>query len=245
MQPVTTMDFALNESQQMLQTSARRFLADHHNLHRARRALPWIDAAQPQLWRNMAEMGWTSLLVPEADDGLGLGLVEASLVAEEAGRQLLNLPWASSAVLLPLWCSAAGATAPALLQAAVQSSMTGQRAFHCVDDTDAWWDFSGQCSDLVIVREGAHPGDPLQMALLPASVTTAQPGLDPSIRQSPAYRTECEWHPLAINSTQRAHARAAYRLMLAAELVGVGQAALDMASSYAKERAQFGKPTGS
>lgn len=239
------MDFALNESQQMLQTSARRFLADHHNLPRARRALPWTDAAQTQLWRHMAEMGWTALLVPEDHDGLGLGLVEASLVAEEAGRQLLNLPWASSAVLLPLWCSAAGAAAPAPLQAAVQSSMAGESAFHCVADTDAWWDFSGQCSDVVLLREGAHPGEPLQIALQPCSATTAQPGLDPTIRQSPASHTEREWHALDISDAQRGHARAAYRLMLAAELVGVGQAALDMASSYAKERVQFGKPIGS
>ena len=75
------MDFALNEEQQMLQASARRFFADHHPLARARRALPWSDAAQPQLWADMANMGWMALLLPEAHDGLDLGLVEASLVA--------------------------------------------------------------------------------------------------------------------------------------------------------------------
>ena len=44
------MDFALNEAQQMLQASARRFLADNHPLTRARQALPWSDAAQQRLW---------------------------------------------------------------------------------------------------------------------------------------------------------------------------------------------------
>ena len=92
------MDFALNEAQQMLQASARRFLADNHPLTRARQALPWSDAAQQRLWADMADMGFLALLLPEDQGGLALGLTEASLLAEEAGHQLLNLPWAASAV---------------------------------------------------------------------------------------------------------------------------------------------------
>ena len=84
------MDFALNDEQQMLQETARRFFADHHPLIRARQALPWADAAQQQLWADMAGMGFMGLLLPESQDGLGLGMVEACLVAEEAGRQLLT-----------------------------------------------------------------------------------------------------------------------------------------------------------
>ena len=38
---------------------------------------------------------------------------------------------------------------------------------------------------------------------------------------------------------------AAHRVALSAELVGVAQAALDLASAYARERVQFGKPIGS
>lgn len=53
--------------------------------------------------RDMADMGWlAALLVPEGHDSLGLGLCRSYLVAEAAGRQLLNLPLAESAVLLPL-----------------------------------------------------------------------------------------------------------------------------------------------
>ena len=108
------MDFALNAEQQMLHESATRFFADHHPPSRARQALSWSDAAQQQLWHDMAEMGWMSLLSSEEQGGLGLGLTEAHLIAEAAGAQLLNLPWASSAVLLPLWLRAAPDDAPAL-----------------------------------------------------------------------------------------------------------------------------------
>ncbi|RKJ95678.1 acyl-CoA dehydrogenase family protein [Alicycliphilus denitrificans] len=239
------MDFALNEEQQMLQASARRFLADHHPLARARRALPWSDGAQQRLWKEMAAMGWMALLLPEAHGGLELGLTEASLVAEEAGRQLLNLPWASSAVLLALWFKAAPHNAPPVLRDAVQATKAGTRALHCVADTDAWWDHAGQCSDIVVMR-GWHDGAaPLQIALVDTAQVAAAPALDPTLRQGAAARMPLQWHTLDVPERQRMHARAAHRLMLAAELVGVGQAALDMASAHAKERVQFGKPIGS
>ncbi len=239
------MDFALNEEQQMLQESARRFFADHHPLARARRALPWADVAQPKLWADMAHMGWMALLLPEAHDGLDLGLVEASLVAEEAGRQLVNLPWASSAVLLALWFKAAPEAAPAVLREALQAALAGERALHCVADTDAWWDHAGQCSDLVVVRGWHDASVPLQIALVDASALPARPALDPSLRQAPAASGALDWYTLDISAEARARARMAHRLVLAAELVGVAQAALEMAADYAKERVQFGKPIGS
>ena len=239
------MDFALNEEQQMLQESARRFFADHHPLARARRALPWSDAAQSQLWADMAGMGWMALLLPEAHDGLDLGLVEASLVAEEAGRQLVNLPWASSAVLLPSWFKAAPDSAPDALRDAVQAAMAGERALHCVADSDGWWDHAGQCSDIVVVRGWHDINVPLQIALVEAATLPASPAFDPTLRQSAAAKTALPWHTLSISPDARAQARVVHRLALSAELVGVAQAALEMAAAYAKERVQFGKPIGS
>lgn len=239
------MDFALNEEQQMLQESARRFFADHHPLARARRALPWSDAAQQRLWADMAGMGWMALLMPESHDGLDLGMVEASLMAEEAGRQLVNLPWASSAVLLALWFKAIPEAAPTPLRNAVLNATAGERALHCVADSDAWWDHAGQCSDLVVVRGWHDACVPLQIALVDAAGLPASPGLDPTLRQATAVQATLDWHTLDIAPEARARARMSHRLVLAAELVGVAQAALEMASSYAKERVQFGKPIGS
>lgn len=239
------MDFALNDEQQMLQQSARRFFVDNHPLARARRALPWSDRAQQQLWNAMAEMGWMGLLLPEAQGGLGLGLTEASLLAEEAGRQLLNLPWASSAVLLPLWLCAAPVAAPAELREAVRDVLTGERALHCVAEGDVWWDYAGQCSGILVVRGWNDPSVPFQIALYPIAELAAVPALDPTLRQTPALKAALEWHFVPITAAAREHACAGHRLILTAELLGAAQAALDLACVYATERVQFGKPVGS
>nr|WP_237525040.1 acyl-CoA dehydrogenase [Streptomyces sp. SID5643] len=44
------------------------------------------------LWRALGDLGFFALRVPEADGGIGLGLAEAVLVFEEAGRALLPGP---------------------------------------------------------------------------------------------------------------------------------------------------------
>lgn len=239
------MDFALNAEQQMLHESATRFFADHHPPARARQALSWSDAAQQQLWRDMAEMGWMSLLSSEEQGGLGLGLTEAHLIAEAAGTQLLNLPWASSAVLLPLWLRAAPDDAPALRELA-RSAAAGERAVHCVSARDRIWDHAGQCTDLVVVRGLEDEGQPLEWSVLPWAPADVQAGLDPTLTQAAAVvpSTAC-WQALAVPAEARAHARAAWRLMQCAELIGLAQAALALGSGHAVERVQFGKPIGS
>lgn len=240
------MDFALNAEQQMLHESATRFFADHHPLTRARKALPWSDAAQQQLWRDMAAMGWMDLLQPESQGGLGLGLTEACLVAEAAGSRLLNLPWAASAVLLPLWLQAAPDDAPALRELA-RSVAAGERAVHCVSEHDRIWDHAGQCSDMVVVRGLEDPGQPLQLAMVSGAPAAMPAGLDPTLLQAAAVPVPpaMPWHTLAVPAEARAHAHAAWRLMRCAELIGLAQAALALGSGHAIERVQFGKPIGS
>lgn len=158
------MDFALNDEQQMLQESARRFFCERHPLSRARAALPWSDAAQQTLWADMAAMGWMGLLVPESRDGLGLGLCEAFLVAEATGQQLVNLPWASSAVLLSLWLKAADAPPAASLDW-VQAAAQGERAFHCSPSDQPWLDYARQASDVIAVQGWHDESVPLRLAL--------------------------------------------------------------------------------
>lgn len=245
------MDFALNDEQQMLQESARRFFAERHPLTRARQALPWSDASQQALWRDMADMGWLALLVPEEHDGLGLGLCEAFLVAEAAGRQLVNLPLASSAVLLALLLREAKTPNAALAQWVAELS-SGQSAFHCTLDDAALRDHADQASHALRLRGWHDTAQPLCVALDLRSATAEPAPLDVTVRQAridhldaQPSSPEPDWQTLDIDAESRAWVRAAYRQALGAQLLGAAAAALDMACAYAREREQFGKPIGS
>ena len=52
----------------------------------------------PALYRDMAEMGWAGITVPEADGGFGFGHASMGLLAEELGRNLVASPLIGSAV---------------------------------------------------------------------------------------------------------------------------------------------------
>jgi alkylation response protein AidB-like acyl-CoA dehydrogenase len=50
------------------------------------------------LWKQFAELGLTGILIPEAQGGAGLGMVEAGVVLEEVGRNLTPSPFLTTAV---------------------------------------------------------------------------------------------------------------------------------------------------
>jgi alkylation response protein AidB-like acyl-CoA dehydrogenase len=90
------------EDQAMLAETAASFMAEHGNI--AKQLRHWRDSNCPDgfghgLWKQMAEMGFTGILVEEAYGGLGMGHVEAGIVLEEIGRNLTPSPFLTSAVL--------------------------------------------------------------------------------------------------------------------------------------------------
>lgn len=85
------MDFRLTEDQRALRKGVRELLARLFDRESLRAAVdsPGLDRA---LWRELGAAGFFSLRLPEEDGGVGLGLPEAVLVFEEAGRVLLPGP---------------------------------------------------------------------------------------------------------------------------------------------------------
>ena len=53
----------------------------------------------PDLWSQVAEMGFTATAIPEEYGGLGLGYLELCVIAEELGRSLAPTPFSSSVYL--------------------------------------------------------------------------------------------------------------------------------------------------
>ncbi|MCC6926599.1 acyl-CoA dehydrogenase family protein [Novosphingobium sp.] len=90
------------EDQAMLADTARQFMADEGNIAKQLRHYRDInckDGFGHGLWKQFAELGFTGILVAEADGGLGMGHVEAGIVLEEVGRNLTPSPFLTSSVM--------------------------------------------------------------------------------------------------------------------------------------------------
>jgi acyl-CoA dehydrogenase len=95
------MTLVLNDDQLMFRDAVKRFAAERAPVSQLRKLR---DDADPvgfdrKLWKEMAEMGWAGVLVPEEYGGVGFGFVGAGLIATEIGRNLSSTPFLSSAVL--------------------------------------------------------------------------------------------------------------------------------------------------
>ncbi|MDX2545191.1 acyl-CoA dehydrogenase family protein [Streptomyces sp. WI04-05B] len=88
------MRFQLTEDQRALQTGVRGLLAARFGRERLRAAMDVADGPRLDrgLWRELGDAGFFSLRLPEEEGGVGLGLPEAVLAFEEAGRVLLAGP---------------------------------------------------------------------------------------------------------------------------------------------------------
>ena len=81
-------DFGLSEDQEALQQSARDFLTRECPPALVRDTATSEDGVPRDLYRQMAELGWMGLIVPEKEGGLGLGALDLVLVLEELGTLL-------------------------------------------------------------------------------------------------------------------------------------------------------------
>src|SRR5256884_8874794 len=93
------MQFGLNENQEFLRDSARKFFAGECPIAEVRRLMETDTAFDAKLWAKLAEQGYTGIIFPEELGGVGLGIVELILLMEEAGRALLPGPFFSSVVM--------------------------------------------------------------------------------------------------------------------------------------------------
>ena len=95
------MQLILNEEEQMVRESAQSFLSDNAGpslLREIRDTNNSLGYSQ-KLWKQMIELGWPSLLIPEQYDGLGFSHVAMGQIMEKTGCHLVNSPMFATAVL--------------------------------------------------------------------------------------------------------------------------------------------------
>ncbi|MFJ9470607.1 acyl-CoA dehydrogenase family protein [Streptomyces caniferus] len=235
------MDFQLGDEQRALRDGTRELLAGRFGRERLRAAVddPALDRA---LWRELGAAGFFALRLPERAGGVGLGLPDAVLVLEEAGRALLPGPL----------------VACLLLAGAVDGVAAGEKivALCEAEREPVLWEHPADCDELILVEGGAGacgggPGGsaggaqgraggafrsaPDRIARAPfASVDP----LTPLARVMDLPRTA----PLALD-VPRLRREAA--LLTAAQQVGSAARTVEMAVGHAREREQFGVPIGS
>jgi alkylation response protein AidB-like acyl-CoA dehydrogenase len=258
-------DFDFNDDQRALRDSVRNALS---GLVPPATLQGMTDAGgemPAELWSRIADLGWPALLVPEAQGGLGLGLVDMVVVLEEMGRVPLPGPFFSSAVLATLAANrlaatdlladlAAGATrgTVAIEEPGTHGDPLASVQALAVRDGDGWrlagtkpFVIDGATADWIIVV--ARDDDGLAGYLVESPGATAVPGLDPTrglarleLSGTPARRIGPDGDQTAL--LRRVVDDAV--VMLSAELVGASEAAFELAAEYSKVRVQFGRPIG-
>jgi alkylation response protein AidB-like acyl-CoA dehydrogenase len=267
------MPLYLNDDQAMLRDTARAFMAAEGAIAtqlRHWRDIGCKDGFGHALWKQFAELGFTGILIPEAEGGLGLGHVEAGIVLEEIGRNLTPSPFLVTAVAMvealkgtrhgARWFPGilAGETVAALAvdegpkHRPERIAMRAERAGNGFRLTgDKRFVVQGASADVIVVAARAEEG----LTLFAVEKGTA--GLDvegvrladSSIAARMRFdRVEVDADAVVgeVGGGEALLARVlnAGRAGAAAELVGVGGTAMAMTVDYLKQRKQFGRPIG-
>jgi len=92
------LDILLNEEEQMVRDSARSVLESECTTALARAMEKDALGYPPALWKQIADLGWVGMCLPEAYGGQGMALTYLGLIIEEMGRAMAPLPLLSTAV---------------------------------------------------------------------------------------------------------------------------------------------------
>ncbi|MFI1783976.1 acyl-CoA dehydrogenase family protein [Streptomyces rubiginosohelvolus] len=224
------MDFQLSDDQRALRSGMRDLLGAVFDRDRLRAAVERDGALDRSLWRELGAAGFFALRLPEEAGGVGLGLPEAVLLFEEAGRALLPGPLVATHL-------AAGLVKGAAEGEAVVTAVAGELPVAHLAEADA-----------VLVGTDALAREPLVGEALRAFVAAARPvrSMDPltPLHSAPADAERA----LAATERTPAHAgrlRFEAALLTAAEQLGSAARSTEVAVQHAREREQFGSPIGS
>ena len=135
------MNFELTEFQKALKTAARDFLEKECPKTEVRKIQESELGYSPELWRNMADLGWASMPFPEQYGGEGASLFDLVVLYEEMGRALLPSPHLSSVVLCGLTLLRGGSEA--LKEEFIPKIAKGELCFTlALTEPDYGWDAS-------------------------------------------------------------------------------------------------------
>src|SRR5207249_4112390 len=83
------MDFGFSQEQELLRSTARKFLENECTSGFVRARMEEPDGVTDEFWAKLAEQGWLGLIYPEEHGGSGLGFVDLTVLMEEMGRVVM------------------------------------------------------------------------------------------------------------------------------------------------------------
>ncbi|MDT0575357.1 acyl-CoA dehydrogenase family protein [Croceicoccus sp. F390] len=211
------MDFSFSQDQIDLRDAVREYLDGEHD-PAVLRALDEGSGRDPAIRSGLVEMGLAGIMVPESKGGLGLGLLEATMIGVELGRANVSEPLADTAFVAVPWLLAQDRAD------ALDGVASGERVIAIADPANGW------------VADLDHADALLSSAGLvePAPVTDRLDTVDP-LRQLFALPDEVTHDPLLFDLAA---------LTCAAQMVGAAERMMALSTDYAEQREQFGQPIG-
>jgi alkylation response protein AidB-like acyl-CoA dehydrogenase len=243
------MDFDLSDEQRQLQEAARALLSARASSADVRKAMEAPEPFDAALWQAMAEQGWLAVSLPSRDGGLGLGMVEVAVLAEEVGRHVAPAPFIESWLALDALARAGGQAGEWV------DALAGGDAVGCVG-----WGPRG----VTAASDGRLSGATEPVVYAPAAdvavvvaadglyaVDLAGTGTRPPAEPAMDRTRRIGWLRFDATPATRLGGVAAVEELLdraavaySASLLGGAQRVLEMSTEYAKDRVQFGKPIG-
>jgi alkylation response protein AidB-like acyl-CoA dehydrogenase len=247
------MEFGLSQDQLLLQDSVKKFLSAEVPLDVVR-GIAKGELTDQTAWEGITQMGLAGLLIPEAHGGVGLGMLDAVVVAEALGYALCPGPFLSSAVMAAHYLNEAGATdllsgiAAGTTRVGIAfSEATGARNNTRIETSQ------GALTGTALFALDAD-ADGYLVALSDGQVLYAEaPELKrQTLTTIDCTRTVCELNfdgaPATLISKDEALLKRTINLgraIQAADTLGAAQCMLDQAVAYSLDRKQFNRAIGS
>ncbi len=253
----------------LLRDQARRWCAERSAMSMVRRLAEDERGDDPQVWKELAQLGWLGMVIPETHGGSGLGFTHLAVLLEESGRQVLPSP------LLPVTLAALAiehggseAQRARLLPRIAAGETMVTLAY--VEPDGAWqagetratrvngrlaaekhhvWAAATADTFLVPFREAGATRVALVHAAADGVRVVPEIGVDRTRRSGRVIMRDVRVSDddvLALSGEDIfAHLLPRACMALAAEMAGGADALLTMTAAYATTRVQFGRPIGS
>ncbi|UMB71111.1 acyl-CoA dehydrogenase family protein [Mycobacterium paraterrae] len=254
------MNLELSEELIALRDTVRAFVSERASVSTFVRPMLDDDTGTTDVvWRGLADLGVTGLLVPLEHDGAGMTMVEAGVVAEELGAGLYPGPWLSSAVAaaraLTRFEVPLDVAAPLLTGIADGSTIATVGPLHgprpaVVNDglrgaIKGVWDVAS--ADVLLVVADDRNGTGL-FAIQPTAdgiTSTLQAGIDQTRKRFDVTLDDVTAQRLGSVSHENLEALVDdVTIAWAADALGAARALLNLVIEYAKVRRQFSQPIG-